>query len=412
MVNVDCRSNPSGALAKLIGSITPTPSPTPSCSIPSAYIDMEIVSSTSVNRTIKLIGDDSNGGKGHTIVEHKWYVDSTYKGYGSTLQIVVDFNEHEIKLEVKNDCGNVDTAKVLLTKANTPTPTTSPTPSPIECTALINSHYTVINEFDFDGDNKISLSEKEEAKRQYLWGLLKYTDYQAILKFHSLKCILPDRPTPTPLPKANINAFRNQCMSNGSVKCSWVTIYHWLKNRRVSSIWWDLTQTERKSIAIIAIKNTLFYSVYFVRDGNDNCSGPTSSMYHAVCLQNAIIRTQIFGFPVEYSKKCYYKNQSGRDLCYYKEDHYGLPAYDIELRTTVTTGDDAYGHAICGIQIVNNMNSYKNFILFQYDSCDVQLGDWNFPTNRTDLWFRVYSPRKIENVRKTYLHDHAEFKIY
>lgn len=406
MVNVDVRSIPPGAVVKVISSITPTPTPVPYCPTPSAFLRIDLISSTNDNRTIKLIGDASRGGTGHSITEYKWYVDKMYKGYGSTLQIVVDLKGHEIKLEVKNDCGNVDSTKSLLT------PVFTPTPIPSECANLIKLHYDVINEFDKDHDNKISLAEKEEAKRQYLWGLLKYTDYYAILEFYSLKCTLPDRPTPTPLPKADINAFRNECMNNGSVKCSWSTIKNWLKDRRVASIWWDLTQTERKSVAVIAIKNTLFYYTDSIRDGNDNCSGPTGSTYRAVCLHNAIIRTQLFGFPVEYSKKCYYKSSSGVYKCYYSPDHYGLPAYDIELRTTERTGDNAYGHAICGIQIVNNMNSYKNFILFQYNACDVKLGDWNFPNDKDDMWFRVYKPRKIEHVRKTYLHDYAEFKIY
>ncbi len=324
-----------------------------------------------------------------------------------------------INIEVKSiPSGAV--IKVISSITPTPTPVTptpipvtpTPTPIPTECTNLINSHYAVIKEFDFNHDNMISLSEKEEAKRQYLWGLLKDTDYQAILKFYTLKCTLLDRPTPTPLPKANINAFRNECMSNGSVKCSWSTIRNWLKDRRVASVWWDLTQIERKSIAIIAINNSLFYYIDSIRDGYDNCIGPTSPTYGAVCLQNAIIRTQLFGFPVEYSKKCYYKSSNGMYKCYYDSNYYGLPVFDIELRTTETSGNDAYGHAVCGIQIVNNMNSYKNFILFQYNACDVKLGDWNFPDDKVDLWFRVYKPRKIEHVRKTYLHDYAEFKIY
>ncbi len=389
-------------MVSVIGSITPTPL----CPEPTSSFSYSLISSIGTNRTFKLNGTQSNGGSGHFIVEYKWYIDSVYSGNGSVKEVTIDTNAHEFKLIVENDCGNLDSTKAFIPKALTPTP------YPQKCIELVSSHYDVINEFDLDHDNKISLAEKEEAKRQYLWGLLKDTDYHAVLEFYTLKCTLPDKPTPTPLPKADINAFRSACMNNGSVKCSWSTIKNWLKDRRVASIWWDLTQTERKSIAVIAIKNTLFYYTDSIRDGNDNCNGPTSSTYKAVCLHNALIRTQLFGYPVDNSKKCYYKSSSGIYKCYYSSDYYGLPAYDIELRTTERTGDNAYGHAICGILIVNNMNSYKNFILFQYNACDVKLGDWNFPDDKVDMWFRVYKPRKIEHVRKTYLHDYAEFKIY
>lgn len=293
----------------------------------------------------------------------------------------------------------------------TPTPTLMPTISPI-CSQLISSYSIVIKEYDTNDDGKISYEEERVAYNHYMGNHLKPEDYFAVRDFYRNNCTLPYIPTPTPLPKANLDEFRNECMSNESVKVSWSTIKKWMIDRRVASIWWDFTQKERKSIAEIAVKNTLFYYVDRVKDGNNNCSGATGDEYISVCIHNSIIRTQHFGTPVNFSKKCYYKSNTGSYKCYYISQYYGLPTHDIELRTGHVTGEGSYGHAICGIQINKNINDYRSWVLFQYWDWDIKLGDKQFPLNKVDLYFRVFTIRSIEHVRKFYAFKVVDIQVY
>lgn len=304
--------------------------------------------------------------------------------------------------------SNPSGANIKLIHSSTPTPTPVPTQSP-DCVDLSNKYYDLIDEFDTDNNGKISSSELYEAWLQNWNRYLDEDHYLKIEEFHDKDCTLPFKPTPSPTPQADINQFRNKCISNNKVKCSWSTIRSWLIDRRVASIWWLLNQTERKSIAEIAVKNTLYYMTWYGKDGKDNCEGPTSISYDIVCLHNAIIRTQIFGTPVPGSKKCYYLDNLDKYQCYYTPNYYGLPAHDVELRVYK---ENQWAHAVCGIQINKNMNDINSWVLFQYGNWDIKRGNWQFPGDEINLHCKVFLSRHINSVKSTSIILLSNFQVY
>lgn len=110
-------------------SSTPTPQ-IPTCPTPSASFEYSTIQQSNVGRTIRLNGSKSSGGLKHNIIEYKWYVDNVYRGYGITRNVIIDLNQHTVKLVIKNDCGKTDDQYKTITKISTPQPTPTPTPWP------------------------------------------------------------------------------------------------------------------------------------------------------------------------------------------------------------------------------------------------------------------------------------------
>lgn len=176
--------------------------------------------------------------------------------------------------------------------------------------------------------------------------------------------------------------FRDECLSGGNVVCSWDVLKTRLEDLTVSRIWWDLTRDERYSIAEMAIRNTLFYSIFYKRTGKPNCEGGEGELDRASCVNNAIIRCLKFGeFPdtVPYwspnADECYYRQQpTSSEHCYVSNTPYKLPCHFVSR-----ISEFAIHHALAAIQIENNYGSLDNWIVFQYIDFDIKPGDKQMP---------------------------------
>lgn len=184
----------------------------------------------------------------------------------------------------------------------------------------------------------------------------------------------------------DIDAFRDECLTGGAVSCDWDTLHARLINHDISRFWWFLTEAERRSIAEIAIKNTLFYTLYYGRSGKPNCEGGEGDVAEIVCMQNALIRYLKFGSDSPPSgSDCYYRRNSDSDeFCYVPDIKYNLPCNIV-----LCAGYD-FGHSMCAIQVVDSFDSLDNWIVFQYSSFDIKPGNPQMPNNDfSDLFVKM-----------------------
>ena len=164
----------------------------------------------------------------------------------------------------------------------------------------------------------------------------------------------------------DVDRFRSQCLLGGSVVCTWDTLHARLMNHDVSRFWWFLTEPERRSIAGKAIVSTLDRTIlYYRREENSEWSRLDSP-----CTYNAIIRFQKFGTPVGWHN-CYwaYDTSSPVGVCYVPDHHFGLPTVHV----------NTHYHVMCGIQVVNNIDSLDNWIVFQYNNPNIKPGNSQMP---------------------------------
>lgn len=186
----------------------------------------------------------------------------------------------------------------------------------------------------------------------------------------------------------DIDAFRAECLTGGAVSCDWTTLHTRLNNRDVSRFWWFLTESERRSIAEMAIKNTLFYTFRYGRAGKSNCEGGEGDKYGIVCLQNGLIRALKFGSYSVGGDSCYYRRYStSKEFCYVPEIQYGLPC-QIVTCATYAGADQGFGHTMCSIKVVDATDSIGNWTIFQYSDFDIKLGSWQIPNNEYDLYIK------------------------
>lgn len=179
-----------------------------------------------------------------------------------------------------------------------------------------------------------------------------------------------------------ISEFRETCMSGETVTCSWSILHDHLIDQTISSLWWDLTEGERRSIAEKAIRNTLFYEIYEGRPGKPGCAGGEGPCTEIVCLQNAAIRCLKFADKTHGGDTCYYIDPTdGEEYCYKPEVCYGLPCNVVSCGTYGA----GFGHSMASIQVVNNFDSLSNWVIFQYNTYDIRVGDPQIPTYRYDL---------------------------
>lgn len=202
--------------------------------------------------------------------------------------------------------------------------------------------------------------------------------------------------------RLSIEDFRAECLSNGSVACSWDVLKTRLEDKTVSELWWDLIETERRSIAEMAIKNTIFYTIHDVREGASECEGGGGEWKKAVCMQNGIIRYMQLSTPVAGVDTCYWKNNVGAEMCYVPTYPYNLPC-----NLVVCMGYE-FGHMVCAIQVVHNPNVLSDWILFQYSSFDIKPGDQQLPHSSR---VTVYQPYVLACNHMTECDIIAEFDI-
>lgn len=176
----------------------------------------------------------------------------------------------------------------------------------------------------------------------------------------------------------DITLFRKEYVSGGNIICQWPVIKSLLENQTIGGFWWDLTRDERYSIAEMTIKNTLFYQLYYDREGKSNCEGGEGEVHDAVCVQNGIVRYLKFGTSTIGGDHCYYRRHiDSEEYCYVPDIQYGLPCHIVGCLNP----DIPFGHAMAAIQIVEGTDSLNNWIIFQYDSFDIKPGNWQLPTS-------------------------------
>jgi len=186
----------------------------------------------------------------------------------------------------------------------------------------------------------------------------------------------------------DIDVFRTECLSGGTVSCTWSTLQARLIDRDVAKFWWDLTESERRSIAEMAIRNTLFSVMRYGRSGKANCAGGEGDVGRIMCTQNGIIRTLKFGSHSVGNDSCYYqRTDPGEEFCYVPETSYGLPCHIVSC-LTYSGADPGFGHSMCSIQVVNNTDSLDNWIVFQYSDFDIKPGHWQIPSHKYDLYIK------------------------
>jgi len=177
----------------------------------------------------------------------------------------------------------------------------------------------------------------------------------------------------------DIAAFRAECLTDGTVTCDWDTLRGKLENHDVSRFWWFLTEPERRSIAEMAIKNTLFYTLWYGRSGKSNCEGGEGGISRLSCIHNTIIRYLKFGQDAPIGgDNCYYRRtRSSDEFCYVPDIKYGLPCYEC----TCATYGPGFGHFMCAIQVNKNIEELDSWIVFQYSSFDIKPGHWQMPVD-------------------------------
>lgn len=166
-----------------------------------------------------------------------------------------------------------------------------------------------------------------------------------------------------------IDDFRDECLSNGEVVCGWNILEARLNDHTVSTLWWELTEKERRSISKTTIENTINKVIRYYRKGIDGEWKTLASP----CTYNSIIRFQKFGTPIGWDD-CYWKYSltSPDVFCYVPEHHFGLPCVHV----------NTYDHVMCGIQVVPSIESLDNWIVFQYSSIDIKPGHFQMPTGK------------------------------
>ena len=184
----------------------------------------------------------------------------------------------------------------------------------------------------------------------------------------------------------NIAAFRSECLTDGTVTCDWGTLRARLENHDVSRFWWFLTELERRSIAEMAIKNTLFFHIGYKCTGRPACEGCDGEWSEATCLYDTVVKYPIFSeYRSDDSDMCYWKKTlDDVEHCVKTNVSYGLPC-------NVVFCSPVFGHVLLAIQVVNNIESLDNWIVFQYGSFDIKPGHWQMPTGQVAEIWDVYN---------------------
>lgn len=171
----------------------------------------------------------------------------------------------------------------------------------------------------------------------------------------------------------DIDAFRTDCLMNSEVVCGWDTLHTNLIDHRVSKIWWFLTESERRSIAEVAIKNTMFYDIMLRGTGLPNCEGADETTFkHCPCGAEAIIRYLKFASTKNSTvDSCYWKRALDYEAeCFKPTNSYLLPCHYVSYEP-----EDSIGHFMCSIHVKEGVESIDNWVIFQCETCDIKVGD-------------------------------------
>jgi hypothetical protein len=168
--------------------------------------------------------------------------------------------------------------------------------------------------------------------------------------------------------------FRAECLSDGSVVCSWDVLKTRLEDHTVSGLWWDLTQDERRSIAVTATKNTLCFRIYSWRPGQPDCIGGEGEWRNADCGINSVVRIWKFGTDSPDGYHAYWQDPATSiEYCYVPDIKYNLPCYSAGV------AQPNWGHEIATIQIGEDVSDINSWIFFQYHEFDIRPGEYQFP---------------------------------
>lgn len=192
-------------------------------------------------------------------------------------------------------------------------------------------------------------------------------------------------------PSKNLLEFRETCMDGDQISCGWEVLEVWLEDHRVSGFWWEMTTPERRSVAIKAIKNTLYEFCDRWSDGAPGCGGDYGNWRLGECSHNAAIRYVKFCSPVGLGPctgtsvdECYYKGIADTPTCYRPDTWYDLCAH------WVTCGSVDSGHFMASIQVDPDVTSLDSWIVFQYRDVDIKPGSLQMPFG-TSVRFLVVS---------------------
>ena len=170
-----------------------------------------------------------------------------------------------------------------------------------------------------------------------------------------------------------IDAFKDVCLSGGGVVCDWDTLHVYLINHDVSTFWWFLTESERREIAEMAIKNTMFHNIQLRGTGLSNCEGVDETTFEQCrCGANAIIRYLKFASSKNSDvDHCYWKRTRDHGAeCFKPTNSYLLPCHYVQYLS-----EGPLAHFMCGIQVKESVESIDNWMIFQYRTCDIKVGD-------------------------------------
>lgn len=160
---------------------------------------------------------------------------------------------------------------------------------------------------------------------------------------------------------------------------NWSDLKPKLEDGTVGNVWWNISEDDRRTIAELAIKNTLFYVVRHGRSGKTNCEGGEGDVKKIICLQNVLIRCLKFGSDIPSGgDACYYRRSAtSEEFCYIPDINYNLPCYAV----TCMAHSGGFGHGMCAIQVNENIEELDSFIVFQYSSFDIKPGHWQMPVD-------------------------------
>ena len=191
--------------------------------------------------------------------------------------------------------------------------------------------------------------------------------------------------------------FREECLSSeGKVICDKDTLHdNWLITKKLSKIWWLLTDEERDNVAKFIIRSWLFFSIYYVREGEKDCKGGTGPWKKACCMHNMLIRYLRFGEGEKHYDEishCYWSRDQKTEYCYWTES-YDLPVYPC----TVSTAGPGFGHGICAFQIRKDQGDFNSWRFFQYTNDNIKPGDWQMPCSKDGktIYVRINEPTNM-----------------
>lgn len=153
-------------------------------------------------------------------------------------------------------------------------------------------------------------------------------------------------------------------------------LYEELITGYVSSAWWDMSEADRRELALRIINWwSIPLSIYEIK------TWPNWEIRKPYCLGNASIRFSIIGdcslcFPssivVGDDTPDYWK-LGGTWKAFGEDDCFNLPC-----KLCVVNATD-FSHAICALQIGEDQLDFDSWIFFQYNEADIKPGDSQMP---------------------------------